>query len=216
MAKAGPTPFGYRREDDRFVLDTKEAPIRRRMMELFLEHQRKKTVAEILNAEGHRTRNGSMFTGQTIGRLLADDIVTGRNGEADVLVDRDVFERCQQIIETQKQDGGAKRKSRHLFAGLAYCSCGGKMYVPSGSHKYVCRDCKEKIYSADLEQIFVSQLRNNDGSVELPARFEQVLHQWPELPFESKRAIIEALTARITVHCSLNKVVLSLISLAKT
>jgi len=52
------------------VLDPIEAPIRKRMFELFFEHQRKKTVAEILNAEGAKTRNGLDFTGQTVGPFL--------------------------------------------------------------------------------------------------------------------------------------------------
>jgi len=61
MSKSGPTSFGYRRENGRLVFDETEVPILKHMFDLFFEHQRKKTVAEILNAEGLKTRNGSAF-----------------------------------------------------------------------------------------------------------------------------------------------------------
>ena len=48
--KVGPASFGYKREGGRLVLHPDEAPIRLRIFELFAEHERKKTVAEILNA----------------------------------------------------------------------------------------------------------------------------------------------------------------------
>ena len=132
MTKSGPTSFGYRRKNGRLVFDETEASILKHMFDLFFEHQRKKIVAEILNAEGHKTRNGSDFTGQTVGRLLTKDIVLGTKGELDALISQELFDNVQNILAMQK--GQAKRKPAHLFAGLTYCGCGGKMYVPSGSH----------------------------------------------------------------------------------
>jgi len=157
MSKSGPTKFGYRRSGNMLVLDPIEAPIRKRMFELFFEHQRKKTVAEILNAEGAKTRNGSYFTGQTISRLLADVSVVGLSGQIESLISQQLYNDVQNILASQK--GQAKRKPNHLFAGLTYCGCDGKMYVPSGSHKYVCRDCKSKIHKQDLEAVFIDQLK---------------------------------------------------------
>jgi len=129
MTKSGPTSFGYRRENGRLVCDETEAPILKHMFELFFEHQRKKTVAEILNAEGAKTRNGSDFTGQTVGRLLTKNIVLGVKGELDALISQQLYDNVQNILTLQK--GLAKRKSVHLFAGLTFCGCSGKMYVPS-------------------------------------------------------------------------------------
>lgn len=198
-SSTGPASFGYRRQDGRLVPDESEAPIRRRIFELFAEHQRKKTVAEILNAEGHRTRAGVLFTAQTITRLLTDENVKGISGEVEALVPEDLWERCNAILRSQKNTGGARRKVINLFSGYVYCACGPKMYVPSNTRKYICGDCRNKIASGDLEMIFRSQLKNlgspNDGETAIGQLYER----WPFLSFDDKRAVVEAVTNRLEV-----------------
>ena len=181
----GAAPFGYRWENRELVPDEKEAPIRRLMYELFLIHQRTKTVANLLNEAGHRTRNGSKFTFTTVNRLLRDTTAKGIRranytkslGEGkkwvhkpkedwieipiEPIVDPAVWEQVNSIIE-QRQRSWKKpsRRSVQLFAGLAFCHCGQKMRVPSNSPKYVCPKCHNKISTIDLEEIFRLQLKN--------------------------------------------------------
>ena len=137
MTKLGPPSFGFYRQNGRLVADPDEVHVRQYIFELFLEHQRKKTVAMILNAEGHRTRSGAEFNGTTIGRLLSEEAAKGISGVADALVSKDLWDRCNDILEKQQRVGPARRKVSHLFAGLVHCSCGTKMYVPSNTDKYV-------------------------------------------------------------------------------
>jgi len=209
MSKSGPTSFGYRRSGGKLALDPNEAPIRKRMFELFFEHQRKKTVAEILNAEGAKTRNGSYFSGQTIGRLLTDDIVTGKEGVIETLISKELFDQCQTILDLQK--GKAKRKPAHLFAGLTVCGCSGKMYVPSGSQKYVCRNCKAKIHKHDLEVVYIDQIKEHYSKDTKAEDLMTLLNRWSVLEDADKRAILESTTKQIKIERNL--VTLSLVAL---
>ena len=198
-ARSGPAGFGFRREGTRLVADDTEAPIRRRIFELFAEHQRKKTVAEILSAEGITTRNGSPFTGQTIGRLLQDKKVTGVPGEVEALISQELFDQCQAILTEQQASGGAHRKVVHLFSGLVFCTCGQKMYVPSSTQKYVCSDCRRKIPTDDLEAIFCNQLRDANLTSDITMRLSKLVTEWETISFEDKRKIVESVTNRIAI-----------------
>lgn len=211
VKKTGPTKFGYERRDGKLVAHPHEAPIRRRMFELFAEHQRKKTVAEILNAEGAVTRNGAHFTGQTVGRLLDDESVTGVPGETQAIVAKELFDRCKAILAAQRSSGGARRKAVHLFSGLVFCGCGEKMYVPSNTQKYVCGRCRSKIPVDDLEAVFRTLLSGCELPRDLLSNFSDLTHLWPTLSFEDKREIVECVTESIEIGDK--KVTCSLISL---
>jgi site-specific DNA recombinase len=156
-------------------------------------------VAEILNAEGARTRNGALFTGQTIGRLLDDESVAGVPGQVEALVSKELFERCKAILLAQHSSGGARRKAVHLFSGLVFCGCGQKMYVPSNTQKYVCAECRGKIPVDDLEAVFCTQLPNCKLPDDLSASFSDLTQLWPTLSFEDKREIVECVTERIEI-----------------
>lgn len=181
----GAAPFGYRWRDKRLEPDPQEAPVRALLHELFAEHQRKKTVASILNERGYRTRNGSRFSDTTIGRLLHDPTAKGlhranytRTNDrtkswdlkpetewiytaVEAVVSVDLWEQCVAIDTAQRaRINRVPRRSPHLFAGFAYCDCGTKMYVWSNSPKYVCTGCRNKIPVDDLEAVYRAQLTN--------------------------------------------------------
>jgi site-specific DNA recombinase len=179
----GAAPYGFRYEDKRLVPDAGEAPIRQLMFELFVEHQRKRTVARILNERGYRTRSGDQWTGTSVARLLADPVAKGLRRqnysrtadrakawelkpesewvmtEVEPVVSVELWDRVQAILEAQKAKAKPPaRKAVHLFAGIAVCHCQTKMYVRAGSPKYVCEGCRNKIPIADLEAVFLSEL----------------------------------------------------------
>lgn len=181
----GQAPYGYEWKDKKLVINQEEVIVRGLMYDLFLEHKRRKTVADILNKKGYRTRNGSMFSDTTVTRLLEDPIAkgirranytesTGNNkqwklknksewvfNEAPAIITEEKWEKVNSIlIQQSKERKQPLNKKTHLFTGFVSCSCGTKMFLPSNSPKYTCQNCKNKIPQDDLEEIFRQQLND--------------------------------------------------------
>lgn len=167
------------------AIDPKEAPVRKLMYDLFAQHKRKGTVAAKLNEMGHRTRNGSKFSDTTIGRLLHDTTAKGvrvanytkslGDGKkwklkpesewvyisCPAIVDTEVWDRCNAILleqEAKNKRGG--QPAVHLFSGILFCGCGGKMYHHPAGSSYKCTKCrKTKIQAEDIEDIYFEELK---------------------------------------------------------
>ena len=177
----GTAPFGYQWVDKRLALHPDEAPIRKLAYELYAEHRRKKTVAQILNDRGYRSRTGLAFSAKVLEDMLKDTTAKGlyranfctrRNGRYEIkpegdwvftqvepLVSEELWASCNETLQSRKA-GGASPGPRpvHLFGGKVRCACGTKMYARAQTGKYTCADCNRKIHAGDLEAIFHSQL----------------------------------------------------------
>lgn len=223
----GAAPFGYRWEKRELIPDPKEAPVRKLIYELFLEHGRKKTVARLLNEAGHRTRKGGLFTDTTVTRLLTDPSAKGirranytkSRGEKkswklkpesewvlspiEPIVSEEVWNACNAILEERKNGKKPARKPVRLFAGIVYCGCGNKMYVPSNTPKYVCYKCRNKIPTDDLETVFHEQLK---GFILSPKDLEEHVAE-ADQTIRKKEELLRKLAAdRKTVAAQMDKV----------
>jgi site-specific DNA recombinase len=182
----GKAPYGYQWVNKKLVVHPDEAPVRKLMYELFVQHKRRKTVCRLLNEKGYRTRGGGGWTDTALGHVLQDPSAKGQyrsnytkganNGKLRVLkpehewvytpveplVSEDLWNNCQEIIEGRRvhRDRRPGPKPVHLFTGLALCKCGKKMTVPGNTPKYVCPACRRKIPIADLEALFMDELKN--------------------------------------------------------
>jgi len=179
----GAIPFGYKRKGkEDMEIDEHEAPIRKMMYSLFLEHKRFGTVANILNDKGYRTKRNKLFAGTTIKRLLKDPTAKGirrshytkinDDGKTEIrdkedwyiheaprIVSDEIWDEVNQIISKQEKERiQPLNKKTHLFTSYLFCECGGGMYVPSSNPKYTCKKCKRKIHIEDIEDIFKEQL----------------------------------------------------------
>ena len=176
-------PYGYKVVEGKMVLHPEEAPIRRETYELFLQHRRKFTVAEMLNAKGYRTRKNRPWRTTQIKDILTDGSAKGvylfnrmkrtkawtgtlkpesewGRVECDPIVSVELWQQVNQIIEEQlkswKKPG---RVPSQPFSKLAWCTCGGKMYARTDSPRYLCRSCNNKIPITDLESVFRNELK---------------------------------------------------------
>jgi site-specific DNA recombinase len=181
----GPAPYGYRWNGHQLLINPDEAPVRKLIYELFLEHKRRRTVAQILNQRGYRTRHGVSWTDTTITRLLIDPSAKGirranytrSRGEGrpysfkpesewvllpiEPIVSVELWEQCNAILRDMREKRVPRlaRRSPHLFTGILTCRCGQRMYIMSDSKKYRCPRCKMKASGEDLEAIFLEQLK---------------------------------------------------------
>jgi len=199
----GAAPYGYSWDNGKLILNDKEAHIRKKMFELFLEVQKKKTVVNILNSQGLRTRKGSKFSAVTLKRLLSDPIAKGLRRinytqslgegkhwiikdekeweytEAPSIVSEELWNRVNRILKEQSNSHNYPKKTvRHIFTGYLECECGGSMIFKHNTGKYICKSCRSKIEEKILEQIFKEKLKTYSLSKEaLEHQFENSISE---------------------------------------
>jgi site-specific DNA recombinase len=194
----GSAPYGYQWKDRKLIIQPEEAAVRHKAYELFLQFRRKGQVAQHLNTAGYRTRNGSIWRDISILRIMEESSAKGvyvfntmrQTGtwrtepkpesewgkvECQPIVSEDLWNQANQIIEEQLKSWKKPGKPPvHLFSGLAYCTCGNKMYVRAENTKYYCRKCCNKIPITDLENIVREELKEFFGQ---PKRIAQHLQE---------------------------------------
>lgn len=179
----GRPPYGYQWKDKKLVPNADEAVVRKLIYDLYREHRRKKTVAQMLNERGYRTRSGKKYSAKVLEDLIRDPTAKGlhranystrrNNGkheikdeaewiyvEVEPIVSEELWEECNRVLLSQKS--GIRMpgpRPEYLFGGKVRCACGTKMYARKRTGKYSCAKCNMKIPAIDLEAIYHSQLK---------------------------------------------------------
>ncbi len=181
----GQAPFGYVYVKKELLVDEHEGPIRKLIYEIYSITKRAAATAKILNERGYRTRKGKLFNQMTVERLLLDSTAKGEQRinytttsqdnkiilkpesewvirKVPAIVSSDLWEECHTHL-SKIRSGKVPKGPRpvHLFAGILNCSCGKTMYVYHNTQpSYVCKTCKRKIRTSDLEEIYHEQLKS--------------------------------------------------------
>ena len=182
----GMVSYGYKIIDAEVVINEEEAPIRRLIYDLFIEHQRMSTVARELNNRGYVTRKGKQWSDVTIRRLLKNtdakgmrkcnyrgqlskDNPSGLKPQSEwqylpcpPLISEEKWDETNAIIKEQEKGSINKQplnKRVHLFTSYLKCELGHKMTIKSKSNRYTCKECKYGIDKDDLEDVFLTRIK---------------------------------------------------------
>ena len=164
QSTGGAYPLGYKvDENKKYVIDPQYAPTVRLIFNLYAEG---KTVTEIvreLNAQGLRTRKGTVFSTNSLNRLLKNKKYIGvytYNNEVSIehaippIVDEDLFYKVQELLKyNQRAAAHKKAKVDYLLTEKLFCGkCGTMMVGVCGTsktgarhHYYICTAQKKKL-----------------------------------------------------------------------
>jgi site-specific DNA recombinase len=162
-----PVPDGYTYDttEKELHIDPVRAPVIEHAFELANEGLAMGAIARRLNQEGHRTKRGNPWTGETVKDTLSNPVYAGRvainrdtdgkevcEGIHEALIDAETFDRLG-VKNVLRGPGRAGRPSSStLLSGLAVCDrCGGRMWGRTDPHghkdgmrrrSYLCRNRK--------------------------------------------------------------------------
>jgi site-specific DNA recombinase len=139
---SGPRPHGYVIDPDtkRLVPHPDEQHVIREIFTMYAQTRvGTDTIANHLNSQGKRTKNGKPWSGHTIVRVIANRLYLGEVAFRDVvavdahppLVDPELFNECQQILTVRGEVGSSRAaaNSDYHLTGLITCPLCGHKYV---------------------------------------------------------------------------------------
>jgi site-specific DNA recombinase len=98
------------------------------------------TITDVLEDAGLRTRPtptrpSRPLSRSMIHRILRDDFYTGivtrkgvkRPGRHEAIIDRETFERVQEVLDGHRASGDRSHKHSHYLKGSIYCACGKRL-----------------------------------------------------------------------------------------
>lgn len=168
--------YGYDIIDKKFVINEEQASVVRRIFQMVLDGLGYIKIIEVLNKENIKSPSGSKWTIRSLERIIKEDTYTGKltlqktyraenhtkkrnlgelkkyivedNHEA--IIDRDTFNKVQEIISLRRNKVKSEHNSNSLFKGMIRCSICGASYQRKKRYGYNLYDwrCWNYLYSA--------------------------------------------------------------------
>jgi site-specific DNA recombinase len=183
----GKVPYGYVRDDASklLVAEPVQGVVVRRIFELYVTGRKGiKSIANILNAEGLRTKNGMPFAHPIVHSILCNPIYAGRvrfrgkefSGLHEALVDEDAYERVQALMAERSESHALRRgnPSDYILSGVVRCGLCGRVFIGTSAkgrsalyHYYTCstryrygtKECAaDRLPKGALEEAVIEQM----------------------------------------------------------
>jgi site-specific DNA recombinase len=203
MWMGGFVPLGYRVENRKLVIDTKEAATVRMIFERFLKVGSATLVARALNAEGVTTRRGKPIDKGFLYKLLNNRVYIGDAvhkgtppypGEHEAILSLDLWNRVHGILQESPRVRARHTRTTEpaLLKGLIFGPAGGAMspthtrkagrlyryYVSQSVLKLGPETCPiRRVAAAEIETAVVDQLRGMLRASEIVVRTWRVARQ---------------------------------------
>lgn len=156
-----PAPFGYRLENQKLIVNPREAEGVRYIFNEYLNGRTKTQIADGLNEMGYRTHKGNAFAADKITVLMSNRVYAGHgcyNGiefPVPAIIDEELFEKVTDKERANRKIRGKKvEKAFYALTGKLFCGmCGSAMTGDSGTsrngtiHNYYTCDARKKRHS---------------------------------------------------------------------
>ena len=172
----GKAPFGYKRENKKFVPDELTMYHAKRVFELYLEGCSYTKIANIFNEEqvaGKVNWNDTRILNIITTPIYKGDFISkakSKNPEfyfdvVEPLVSKDVWENCQ--VQKKKNQKNYLRNNYYIFLQKIKCPKCGRILAGGASHKikadkwyyyYRCDKCRDNIREIDIEKSVIDLL----------------------------------------------------------
>lgn len=198
----GSVPMGYRVENKKLVVEPEEARVIQRIFQRFIEIQSPTLIAQELNKDGIRTKQGKAWDKPHIYRILNNHTYIGQvkykgsicEGEQEAIVELDVWDRTREILRVN-DPAPAHMPRTEIIAPLkgilrcGHCDCAMMpTYARRGRKQYYYYFCAKdskratptcpvrQIPAGDVEQITREQVMKMLQTPTILIKLAQVLN----------------------------------------
>lgn len=185
LSNGGATPFGYKIENKRYVLNEKTAPIVKEIFTKYANGMRIKDICDDLNERQIKTGSGSKFNKSSLHKMLTNRKYLGiyiyngveTPGGMPQIIDEDLFNKVAERMKVNKKaPARARAKADYLLTTKLFCGYCKEMMVGHSSNKiskggvkynyYKCKNadstksCKKKMAMKDyIENLVIEECR---------------------------------------------------------